>query len=30
VSELGKFNQTERQALWAYLQTVPPKPFGSR
>ena len=30
VTELGKFNQTERQALWAYLQTVPAKPFGGR
>jgi hypothetical protein len=30
VTELGKFNQTERQALWAYLQTVPGKAFGGR
>ena len=30
VSELGKFNQTERHALWAYLQTVPARPFGGR
>ena len=30
VTELGKFNQTERHALWAYLQTVPAKPFGGR
>ena len=30
VTELGKFNQIERQALWAYLQTVPAKPFGDR
>jgi len=30
VTELGKFNQTERQALWAYLQTVPVKAFGGR
>jgi len=30
VTELGKFNQTERQALWAFLQTVPAKPFGER
>ena len=30
VTELGKFNQTERQALWAFLQTVPAQPFGGR
>jgi hypothetical protein len=30
VTELGKFNQTERQALWAFLQSVPAKPFGER
>jgi len=30
VTELGKFNQVERQALWAFLQTVPAKPFGGR
>ena len=30
VTELGKFNQTERRALWAFLQTVPAKPFGDR
>jgi mono/diheme cytochrome c family protein len=30
VAELGKFNQTERRALWAYLGTLPPKPFGGR
>ncbi len=30
VTELGKFNQTERQALWAYLQSVPAHPFGGR
>jgi hypothetical protein len=30
VTELGKFNQTERQALWAFLQSVPAKPFGGR
>ena len=30
VSELGKFNETERRALWAYLQTVQAKPFGGR
>jgi mono/diheme cytochrome c family protein len=30
VTELGKFNQTERQALLAFLQSVPAKPFGGR
>jgi hypothetical protein len=30
VTELGKFNQTERQALWAFLMSVPAKPFGGR
>jgi hypothetical protein len=30
VTELGKFNQIERQALWAFLQSVPSKPFGGR
>ena len=30
VTELGKFNQIERQALWAFLQTVPAQPFGGR
>ena len=30
IAELGKFNQTERHALWAYLQTVSAKPFGGR
>ena len=30
VTELGKFNQTERQALWAFLQSVPAHPFGGR
>jgi mono/diheme cytochrome c family protein len=24
------FDATERQALWAYLRTVPPRPFGGR
>ena len=27
---LGKMNDTEKQALWAYLRTVPPAPFGGR
>lgn len=30
VTELGKFNQIERQALWAFLQSVPAHPFGGR
>ena len=30
VTQLGKFNQTERQALWAFLQSVPAKPFSGR
>ena len=27
---LGHFSDMEIDALWAYLQTVPPKPFGQR
>jgi mono/diheme cytochrome c family protein len=27
---LGHFSDMELDALWAYLQTVPPKPFGQR
>lgn len=27
---LAKMNDTEKKALWAYLQSVPPKPFGQR
>jgi hypothetical protein len=27
---IGKFNDVERHALWAYLQTLPPTPFGQR
>ena len=27
---LSKSNPTERKALWAYLQSVPSKPFGNR
>jgi mono/diheme cytochrome c family protein/outer membrane lipoprotein SlyB len=27
---LNAMNDTERRALWAYLQTVPPLPFGNR
>jgi cytochrome c5 len=26
----GRLNDTEKQALWAYLQTIPPMPFGQR
>jgi hypothetical protein len=27
---LAKMNDTEKQALWAYLQSLPPTPFGNR
>jgi mono/diheme cytochrome c family protein len=27
---LGKMNDVEKHALWAYLEAVPPVPFGSR
>ena len=30
VEAFGKFDETEMPALWAYLQTVPPIPFGNR
>jgi hypothetical protein len=30
VTELGKFNAIERRALWAYLESLPPKAFGGR
>jgi hypothetical protein len=30
VESLGKMDATERQALWAFLQTLPAKPFGGR
>lgn len=26
----GKFDETEKRALWAYLNTLPPTPFGNR
>ena len=26
----GKMNDTEKRALWAYLQSLPPQPFGGR
>lgn len=30
VNELGKMNDVEKHALWAYLQSVPPKAEGGR
>jgi hypothetical protein len=27
---IGKMDETERKALWAYLRTVPPMPYGGR
>jgi cytochrome c553 len=30
VEALSKMNETERQALWAFLQTIEPRPFGGR
>jgi mono/diheme cytochrome c family protein len=30
VEALAKMNDTEKHALWAYLGSVPPKPFGGR
>jgi mono/diheme cytochrome c family protein len=30
VETFGKMNDVERKALWAYLESVPPKPFGGR
>ena len=27
---LAKMNDTEKRALWAYLQSLPPTPFGNR
>jgi hypothetical protein len=30
VAALAKMDETEKKALWAYLQSVPPKPFGAR
>jgi hypothetical protein len=26
----SKLNDTEKRALWAYVQNLPPTPFGSR
>ncbi len=28
IGALGKLNDTEMRALWAYLRTLPPRPFG--
>jgi hypothetical protein len=30
ISVTSHFDETELHALWAYLRTVPPKPFGGR
>ena len=30
VATLRAMNETEREALWAFLQTLPPRPFGDR
>jgi mono/diheme cytochrome c family protein len=30
IEALRNMNEDERKALWAYLQSVPPKPFGQR
>jgi hypothetical protein len=30
LAALAKFDATERQALWAYLRSVPPRAFGER
>jgi len=30
LGNLAKFDETERKALWAYLRTLPAKPFGER
>lgn len=30
IEALAKMDETERQALWAYLRSVPPKAFGGR
>ena len=30
VEALGKLNDVEKHALWAYLESVPPMTFGSR
>jgi hypothetical protein len=30
IEALSKMNDIEKQALWAYLESVPPQPFGGR
>lgn len=30
IEAFGKFDETEKRALWAYLKTLPPTPFGNR
>ena len=30
IEALAKMDEIERQALWAYLRSVPPKAFGGR
>jgi len=30
VSTLGKMDDTEMHALYAYLMSLPPRPFGGR
>lgn len=30
IESFGKMNDTEKHALWAYLENIPPVPFGSR
>jgi hypothetical protein len=30
ISGIGKMDETEKKALWAYLQRLPPLPFGGR
>ena len=30
IEALSKLNDVEKHALWAYLRSVPPMPFGKR
>jgi hypothetical protein len=30
IESLSKMNALEKQALWAYLRTLPPTPYGQR
>jgi hypothetical protein len=30
IDAYGKLDDTEKHALWAYLQSLPPRPFGQR